>query len=318
MFTCNRPPEELIGGVRLIEELGFDDVWVVEDLTWGGGIATSVAAMAATSRVRVGLGIMPALFRNPAATAMEVATIARLYPNRFVAGIGHGVGSWMGQIGLAQKSPLNTLEEVTTNVRALIIGERVLFAGDVVKLDDIKLVHPAHVVPPVMLGVVGPRSLRLSGKIADGTIVPEWSSQEYVREVRKTINAGRSDGGRTDSHELVVFVNTMLSTENVDARQVMRSEFGPRILSGKNDTQFGPNLLAEVLAIRKRCSTETEAIEAILDHLLDEVSAAGTPEQIQNAINRYYTAGADTVVLIPFVGPLDPDLRHLAAALDRP
>jgi 5,10-methylenetetrahydromethanopterin reductase len=312
MFTCNRPPEELIDGIRLIEHLGFDDAWVVEDLRWGGGIASSVAALAATDRVRVGLGIMPVLFRNPAATAMEVSTVARLYPNRFVAGIGHGVGSWMAQVGLAQKSPLRAIEEVTTNVRALIRGEQVSFAGDVVTLDDIALVHPAKVVPPVMLGVVGPKSLHLSGRIADGTIVPEWCGPGYLTQARATIDHGRSAAGRTDSHELVVFVNTMLSNEHVDARLVMRQTFGPRILNGASDSQLGPELLHEVLAIRARCTTEADAVDALPDHLVDELAAAGTADQVQAAISNVFAAGADTVVLIPFVGPLDPDLRPLA------
>jgi 5,10-methylenetetrahydromethanopterin reductase len=312
MFTCNRPPEDLVSGVRLIEELGFDDVWVVEDLRWGGGIASTVAALGATQSVRVGLGIMPALFRNPAATAMEVATVARLYPNRFVAGIGHGVGSWMAQIGLSQKSPLRTIEEVTTNVRALIRGERVQFTGDVVTVDDLTLVHPAKVVPPVMLGVVGPKSLHLSGRIADGTIVPEWSGPEYIGSVRKRINDGRVEASRTDDHELVVFVNVMVSTDKVDARMVMRHTFAPHILSGERDSQLGPTLLAEILSIRARCATVAEAAEAFPDHLVDELAAAGTPEQVQAMIHNVYAAGADTVVIIPFVGPLDPDLRTLS------
>ncbi len=312
MFTCNRPPEELVDGVQLIESLGFDDAWVVEDLRWGGGIASSVAVLAATDRVRVGLGIMPAMFRHPAATAMEVATVARLFPDRFVAGIGHGVGSWMAQIGLAQKSPLRAIEEVTTNVRALIRGDHVTFVGEVVTVDDITLVHPAKVVPPVMLGVVGPKSLHLSGQIADGTIVPEWCGPGYLSRARATIDAGRAAAGRTDSHELVVFVNTMLSNEHVDARMVMRQTFGPRILNGSCDSQLGAQTLQEVMAIRGRCTTDAEAVDALPDHVVDELAAAGTADQVQATIERVFAAGADTVVLIPFVGKLDPDLRHLA------
>jgi 5,10-methylenetetrahydromethanopterin reductase len=133
--------------------------------------------------------------------------------------------------------------------------------------------------------------------------------------VRKRINAGRAEASRTDPHELVVFVNTMVSTEQVDARMLMRHSFAPHILSGERDSQLGPTLLAEVLAIRARCTTPAEAAEAFPDHLVDELAAAGTPEQVQAMINHVYAAGADTVVIIPFVGPLDPDLRTLAAVV---
>ena len=37
-----------------------------------GGIATSATALAATTRIAVGLGVMPAVFRNAVAAAMEI------------------------------------------------------------------------------------------------------------------------------------------------------------------------------------------------------------------------------------------------------
>ena len=49
------------------------------------------AALARTESVRVGLGLMPAPLRNPALATMEVATVARLFPGRFVPAVGHGV-----------------------------------------------------------------------------------------------------------------------------------------------------------------------------------------------------------------------------------
>lgn len=315
MFTCNRPPEDLIAGVQLIEGLGFDDCWLVEDLSWGGGIASCTAALCHTSTIRIGLGIMPAMFRNPTATAMEIATLARLFPDRFVPGIGHGVTAWMAKIGEKQKSPLRAIEEVTTQVRALITGERVVFHGEVVTINDVKLVHPAHAVPPVMLGVVGPKSLQLSGRIADGTVVCEWCGPSYLEGARRTINAGRAEVARVDRHEMVVFVNTMLSTDHVDARRVMRQSFAPKVLDGTCDSQLGPEVLAEVRAMRDRCKTVDEAATALPEWIIDELSASGSPDQVRASIERISAAGADTIVLIPFVGKLDPELQRYADLL---
>ncbi len=52
---------------------------------------TAATVLQATERVVVGHGIAPAPFRNPAALAMEWATLATLHPGRFAAGLGHGV-----------------------------------------------------------------------------------------------------------------------------------------------------------------------------------------------------------------------------------
>jgi alkanesulfonate monooxygenase SsuD/methylene tetrahydromethanopterin reductase-like flavin-dependent oxidoreductase (luciferase family) len=40
--------------------------------------------------LQVGVGLLPVPLRNPALAAMEIATVARLFPGRFRPGLGHG------------------------------------------------------------------------------------------------------------------------------------------------------------------------------------------------------------------------------------
>ena len=51
-----------------------------------GKMAT--AALAWTDRVQVGIGLAPVPLRNVALLAMEVATVHRLFPGRFLPGSG--------------------------------------------------------------------------------------------------------------------------------------------------------------------------------------------------------------------------------------
>ena len=156
MYDRDWAPEELPGFARRAEALGVDDLWVVEDLGWNGGVSAAAVALGATERIRVGIGIAPAPLRSPALLAMELATLARVFPGRLVAGIGHGVREWMVQVGVAPRSPLALLEETVTSVRALLRGQRVELAGREVRLEDVGLVHPPAEVPPVVAGVVRP------------------------------------------------------------------------------------------------------------------------------------------------------------------
>ncbi|SFF58735.1 Flavin-dependent oxidoreductase, luciferase family (includes alkanesulfonate monooxygenase SsuD and methylene tetrahydromethanopterin reductase) [Actinoplanes philippinensis] len=201
MFDCNRAPEELPEFAVALEAAGADDLWVVEDLGWNGGVSAAALALAATTRLRVGIGIAPAPFRSPAVYAMEIATLARVHPGRVVAGIGHGVGDWMRRIGNAPKSPLSLLEESIVAIRGLLDGETVSMDGREVHLEDIKLVHPPAVVPPIVTGVVRPKSLELSGRVADGTILVEGLQPAQIEEAIGHIRRG----GAGDDHEIITF-----------------------------------------------------------------------------------------------------------------
>jgi alkanesulfonate monooxygenase SsuD/methylene tetrahydromethanopterin reductase-like flavin-dependent oxidoreductase (luciferase family) len=193
MFDSDRAPEELAAFAAGAEEAGADDLWVVEDLGWAGSISSATIALAATDHLRVGIGIAPAALRNPALLAMELATLARAYPGRLVPGLGHGVAEWMRQVGAEATSKLALLEETIVGVRALLGGETVSARGREVTIDGVRLVHPPAEVPPLVTGVVRPKSLELSGRVADGTIRISASpdGESPMRSGRTTTRRGR-------------------------------------------------------------------------------------------------------------------------------
>ncbi|MFM9700731.1 LLM class flavin-dependent oxidoreductase [Streptomyces europaeiscabiei] len=269
-------PEGLPEFARRAESLGVDDLWVVEDLGWNGGVTAAAVALGATQRLRVGIGIAPAPLRSPALLAMELATLARVFPGRLVAGIGHGVREWMAQVGVAPRSPLALLEETITSVRALLHGERVELAGREVRLDGVKLVHPPTEVPPVVAGVVRPRSLELSGRVADGTLIAEGHGPRDLEHIREL-----TAKGAPGAHTLTVFAFACVGDD--------------------------PDEVARTL------HPHTEGHGAWLGRPQEEVfTVSGDAPRAAAAIRELAAAGADTVVL-RFVG--ENPLGQLEAVL---
>lgn len=166
---------------RRLEAGGADQLWIIEDCFYTAGVSLAASAAAVTERLTVGLGILPAVARNPAITAMEIATLCGIAPGRVLPGLGHGVQSWMAQMGARPRSPLTVLDEVITAVRRLLTGERVTFHGDHVRLEDVQLDQPPSDLPPLLAGVRGPKSIALAGRVADGLVLAEPASPSYVR-----------------------------------------------------------------------------------------------------------------------------------------
>lgn len=205
MIRRDIPPADVVSHAKSVQA-GFDELWVVEDLPFAGGVSQMGAVLAATAdSVVVGHGIAPAPFRNPAALAMEWAALAEMYPGRVAGGIGHGVPAWMAQIGEKVGSPLSLLRETVMAVRQLLAGETVTTEGRYVSLAGVSLEYPPREVPGVSAGVRGPKSLRLSGSVADGTILSEGNGPEDIAEARQLIDEGRVAVGRAGSHRMTVF-----------------------------------------------------------------------------------------------------------------
>jgi alkanesulfonate monooxygenase SsuD/methylene tetrahydromethanopterin reductase-like flavin-dependent oxidoreductase (luciferase family) len=189
VFRPQSPPEELRAVVDLAEEAGIAELWLWEDCFLEGGLTTAAAALAWSSRLRVGVGLLPVPLRNPALAAMEIATLARLFPDRLVVALGHGVQDWMAQVGAAVESPMTLLREHTTAVRSLLAGETVEVSGRYVTLDRVALDWPPAIPPRLLIGARGPKTIELAGEAADGVLLDTVTDAAVVRRARELVGA---------------------------------------------------------------------------------------------------------------------------------
>jgi alkanesulfonate monooxygenase SsuD/methylene tetrahydromethanopterin reductase-like flavin-dependent oxidoreductase (luciferase family) len=252
---------------------------------------------------------MPAVFRNPVASAMEIATLARLHPGRFIAGLGHGVPSWMAQIGALPARPVRALEEVTLTVRHLLAGERVTVAGDHVHVTGAQLLQPPAEIPPVVLGVRRPAGLRAAGRSADGTILCEPASPEYIAWARRRIDEGRAEAGRTDPHRIIVFVKCRIDSD----RSAARSWVAEILQNVAVEAQLAPLGLGEELDELRALGDPA----ALPDELVDRLTASGTPDEVAAALAAIEAAAVDSIVLVPIGPNPDEQLRLVADTLVR-
>ncbi len=268
VFLPQLPPERLRAVAVAADQAGLDELWLWEDCFREGGVAAASAALAWTERLAVGVGVMPVPLRNIALAAMEIATLNRLFPDRAIVGVGHGVQDWMGQVGARVDSPVTLLREYVLALRALLRGESVTTTGRYVNLADVKLDWPPAAASPVLIGTGGPRSLRLCGEVADGTILTGGTTPDGVRAAVGHIEAGRVAAGRDEPHPVTVYL--MAAT--------------------------GPGAVERLRAEHARWGFEPS----------EDVGVAGDAATVAAAVRRWAAAGADTVVLQPTADDPDP------------
>jgi alkanesulfonate monooxygenase SsuD/methylene tetrahydromethanopterin reductase-like flavin-dependent oxidoreductase (luciferase family) len=187
VFTPQCPPEQLRAAVEAAEAAGIDELWLWEDCFLEGGLTTAAAALAWSERITVGIGLLPVPFRNPALAAMELATLARLFPGRLTVALGHGVQDWMRQVGAAVDSPMTLLREHTIAVRDLLAGETVDVHGRYVQLDRVTLDWPPDQPPTLLIGARGPKTVALAGEVSDGVLLDTVTEPDLVRRARELV-----------------------------------------------------------------------------------------------------------------------------------
>ncbi len=253
------PPEQLRDAARAAEDAGVEELWLWEDCFRSSAWAAAAAALAVTDHLRIGVGISPLPLRNVAASAMEVATIERMFPGRLLPGFGHGVQDWMRQVGAKAASPLTLMREQLPALRALLEGRTVTTEGRYVRLRDVALDWPPAAAPLVYAAAEGPKTLAAAGEVADGVVLDSRHTVDEVAAAVRTVQAARHAAGREGRADVVAYVLTAFGP---DAHERATASLSDR-----------PDAAARVLA--------------------------GSVSEVAEGVARFQAAGVDDVVLLP-------------------
>ena len=182
-------PDEFIGMVQRIEELGYADLWLTDSSLHARNCYSYLTLAAAnTTTLRLGTAVTNPLTRHPGITASAAATVDEVSGGRFVLGMGAGDRP-LEALGMTP-ARLATLEDSIASIRSLLAGESVTVESRSFSFDDAHLRIPARADLPVFISASGPRTLELAGRIADGVILLAGLFSDGVRWAMDHIAAG--------------------------------------------------------------------------------------------------------------------------------
>ncbi|WP_282700117.1 LLM class F420-dependent oxidoreductase [Streptomyces sp. CC219B] len=324
------PIEQVLPIVERAEQIGVDSVWSVEE--YGPDAVSVLGYLAArTQRIELGTAIMQIPARTPAATAMTAMTLDMLSGGRFRLGLGLSV-PWIveGWHGQPYDRPLRRTREYVDIVRrAIARTERVAHDGEIYQLPyrgpgssgqarPVKSeMTPLRPDIPLYLGAIGPRSVALTGEIADG-----WLSGMYAPEHEKALTGPLDEGlaraGRSRDDVRICPIPYVARADTVEhGRDELRPLFahligavGPGVRNTYFDVacQMGYEGPARDLRTLLADGRKGEAIAAVPDTLIDQVALVGPLPAIIDRIIAWKDSRVDTLIL------LDRDIELLEAA----
>jgi alkanesulfonate monooxygenase SsuD/methylene tetrahydromethanopterin reductase-like flavin-dependent oxidoreductase (luciferase family) len=226
------PPGKLVRAARYAEELGFESVWVGDQLIVGTGLPlldclTSLAAAAAvTERVNLGVGVLILPLRQVVWVAKQVASIQHISGDRMLLGVGAGNDyhhqSWAAA-GVSRRDRGRLTDEALRLLPDLVTGARVSLGPTE---EPIRLSPPAT-MPPVIVGGMSSAALRRAASVGDG-----WYTLDPPEQL---------PGARARLEELAAANGRPLPEITTLARVVIH---GDPSLAGIPADQVGPAVVA--------------------------------------------------------------------------
>ena len=312
---------EAAGHVAVLERQGVDIVLVAEAYSFDA-ISQLGYLAAKTSTIELGSGVVPIYTRTPTLLAMTAAGLDYVSDGRFRLGIGtSGPQVMEGFHGVPFDAPLGRTREVVQICRQVWRRERVSHQGKNYQIPlppgrgtglgkPLKLINQTvRERIPINIAALGPKNVELTAEIAEG-----WQPVFFYPERADDIwgEALRAGKAKRDSQlgDLDVMVGVSLAIgDNVEdrlewAKPQLALYIGGMGAKGRNfyhnvATRYGFGEVADRIQDLYLSGRKVEAIAAVPDELVRNVSLIGPRGYVAERIAAFAEAGVTTLLATP-------------------
>ncbi|WP_414937787.1 TIGR03854 family LLM class F420-dependent oxidoreductase [Amycolatopsis sp. cmx-11-51] len=192
-------PEEFGAAVDLLERAGVDSLWLPEAV-YSPRIDPVVGlthALARTSELKVGTGVMVLPGRDPVLVAKQLASLAALAPKRVlpVFGLKPARDAELPLFPVPQGRRAAVFDESLRLIKALLEQEEVTFEGEFFRVEGAGLGMRPLKRLDLWLGGKAPGALRRIGRLADGWLA-SFLTPEEARAGREAIQKAAAEADR--------------------------------------------------------------------------------------------------------------------------
>ena len=315
--------EDAVDMVQFAEELGYGFVSMGET---SGRSVPIVLGLLAERTEEIGLtdDVLSPYGRTPSTLGQTAATLQELSDRRFRLRVGASSPALAERWhGVDFERPLRHVREAVEIVRQVQSGQRLDYDGDFFSPDGLALEgEPPEEPAPVDVAALGPKSVEMAGRFADGW-VPQLLTVDALEERMDDLRRGADLGDRSiDDVRVSLNFRCGALEDGEQARSYARqhvafmiSLYGPYYRKAIADA--GWEDLVEEVSARWQDGDREGAYEAVSDDLLDELVAAGTPEEAREQVERFEAIDGLDTVQVSFFGPMGEaerreTLEHLA------
>lgn len=323
----NLGPEDIGAHAQRVEAMGYDGLFVPDAVH--DGFLLAALALAATSRLRVGISVLVAFPRSPMNVALAAWDLQKMSRGRFELGLGTQIKqNIQDRYSARWLPPAKGMKEYVGALRAIFHAFRtrgpLKFTGEYYRFTRLQpFFNPGPIEAPdvpIMLGAVGPKMLAAVGEVADGLHThPTNTSTRYLREaVLPNVAAGAQS--RSPALPRPVICANVLVATGPDAATVAaeRERFRGTLAFLFSTPAYWPSLelfgwleVGERLLALTREGRWKEMPAALPDHVLDEFLVSGRYEEIPQALASRFGGLVDRITLTV---PADPQHDRACAA----
>ena len=182
-------PQDIVDDVVRAEADGFGSAWSVHFSRGVDALDILAVAGVRTSRIELGVGIVPTYPRHPLALAQQVATTQAFSGGRLTLGVGVSHRPVIEDLhGLRYTRPAAHMRDYLSVLVPLLREGSVRHRGEFYQVDG-GFVVPGTSPVPVLVGALSPLMVQAAGELADGVVTWLAGPRSLGEQIVPRLNA---------------------------------------------------------------------------------------------------------------------------------
>ncbi len=185
----------LVDRVRDAEARGLESVWMTNAFGFDAITALSAAGRE-TKTIEMGTAVVPTYPRHPVVMAQQALTAQSASGGRFTLGIGLSHATMIDNtLGIPFERPVRHMREYLEVLMPILEGEPADVSGELYRVRA-RVAAPTDQRVGVVVAALGPQMLKVTGELADGTILSWVGPKTIDAHIAPTITKAADAAGR--------------------------------------------------------------------------------------------------------------------------
>lgn len=287
---CYKPSEYIRLG-QIIEENGFDRIYVYDDLMFYPSFPILSLIAEHTNRIELGPCLVNGFYRHPALIASNAAFLDAVSNGRSILGLGRGAFFDFLNLKDKEKFTRKGFEETHQLVSHLFQQKQEEFKGKIFKTTAKAVLRvPPPAKPYFVTATWNTKMAYLGGKYSNEVQLAEVFTETYIDEMLKTFQKGCSESKLSGEKRLSIGGMICVSDDSAKAIEKAKRTLAVYIpylktILKQHKVDVKSKLIKEIDHESKR-GNYFEASTLIPDDFVSILTLSGTPDDVSHKLKK--------------------------------
>jgi 5,10-methylenetetrahydromethanopterin reductase len=286
----NHSPKTYIKLAREIEKLGFDRIYIYDDLFYYPSIPILTLIAEHTTNIELGPCLLNGFYRHPAIITSSILSINEISNGRAILGLGRGAFYDFLSMDTKEENTRLAFKENVKLIKHFLNKEKGAFEGSYFKANENAFLRINSADIPLVTGTWNPDMAYIAGKYTNEIQIADVWNIDYLNQLQNNFLIGNCETNNINEPKFSIGGICCVSEDEKKCKEkvvetlIVYLPYLTKILDRCRVNYSKVDI--DKISVLSKAGKIKEAAKYVTDDMLNNLTIWGTPKQVIEKINQ--------------------------------